>query len=241
MFKTPEDTRAYVDAFRIMAAELVAQADIALAAPFVDLDALRVALEGSTIGIGAQDCFWEAEGAFTGEVSAPMLSALGVQYCIVGHSERREFFGETDETVSLKISALLGGNITPIVCVGETHAEHHAGTSFARVEQQLHGALGSLSDAERAAVVVAYEPVWAIGTGLACDAESADTIMNFIRRSAGGLDEARIIYGGSMKPANATALCAQPNIDGGLVGSASLDPAEFLSLISCGLQVLDAR
>jgi len=241
MYKTPEDARAYVEAFRPAAADLVAQADIALAAPFIDLEALRQCLAGSTIGIAAQNCFWENEGAFTGEISAPMLKSLGVSYCIVGHSERREFFAETDETVSLKVSALLAASITPIVCVGETHEEHVAGKALERVGSQLRGALGHLSDAERAVIVVAYEPVWAIGTGLACEPAAADATMDYIRRFAGGLDEARVIYGGSMKSANATALCAQPNIDGGLIGSASLNPTELVQVIASGLAVLDAR
>jgi triosephosphate isomerase len=241
MHKTPEQTRAYVGDFVGPAAELIAQADIALLAPFVDLEALRAALGTSSIGFGAQDCFWEPEGAYTGAVSAAMLKALGCQYCIVGHSERRQYFAETDETVALKVSALLERDITPIVCVGESFEEHQTGQTHERVSAQVNAALGHLSDAERSMLVLAYEPIWAIGTGLCDDPQSANATIEHIRHTAGGLSEARVLYGGSMKSLNAASLCAQPHIDGGLVGSASLQPAEFLQLIGNALQVFDAR
>ena len=236
-FKTPDETRAFIEAFIPGAEELIPKTDIAILPPFIDLETVRGALDGTTIGYGAQDCYWEPQGAFTGEVSAAMLGALGCEYCIVGHSERRRLFGETDEMVSRKISALLAEGITPIVCVGETLDEYKGGMTLQRVMQQVSDGLGHLEDGERANLVVAYEPVWAIGTGLADDPESANRTIGYIRQCLGGLDEARVLYGGSMKADNAAQFCAQPNIDGGLVGSASLDAATFLKLVSSGAEM----
>ena len=236
-FKTPEEARAYIDAFRSGAEELIPRADIALLPPFIDLPAVRESLDGTSIAYGAQDCYWEPQGAYTGEVSAAMLGALGCEYCVVGHSERRRLFGDNDETVAQKVSALLTEGITPIVCVGETLDEYKSGLTLQRVMAQVSGGLGHLEDGERANLVVAYEPVWAIGTGLADDPESANRTIGYIRQCLGGLDEARILYGGSMKADNAALFCAQPAIDGGLVGTASLDPAMFLSLVANGAEV----
>jgi triosephosphate isomerase len=235
MYKTPPQAREYVRAFAPSAAELTERADIVLCVPFIDLETTADALTASPVGFGAQDCYWQAEGAFTGEISAAMLKALGCGYCIVGHSERRQHFGETDETVAKKVSALLAVGITPIVCVGESLEEHNAGLTLQRVMQQVNDGLGHLEDDERASLVVAYEPIWAIGTGLADSPENANRTISLIRQSAGGLDDARVVYGGSMKVENASLCCAQPAIDGGLIGSASLDPAIFLSLIKAGL------
>jgi triosephosphate isomerase (TIM) len=239
--KTPAEARAYLDAFIGPAEELVAQADIALLPPFVSLDAIAGGLAASTIAYGAQDCFWEPSGAFTGEVSAAMLAAMGCEFCIVGHSERRRLFGETDETVALKVSALLAAEVTPIVCVGESLEEHKSGATLKRVMQQVADGLGHLDDDQRAELVLAYEPIWAIGTGLADDPESANNTIGLIRQTLGGLSDARILYGGSMKAENAMAFCAQPEIDGGLVGSASLDATGFLSLIENGAAMRHAR
>ena len=239
-FMTPDQAREYVSNFLVPADELVARADIALAPPFSAIEAVRGGLDKTTIALGAQDCFWEPQGAFTGEVSAAMLAAMGCEYCIVGHSERRRLFGETDDTVAKKVSALLAAGVTPIVCVGETLEEYQAGMTLKRVMQQISDGVGHLADEQRANLVVAYEPVWAIGTGLADDPESADRTIGYIRQTLGGLDEARILYGGSMKAENAASFCAEPNIDGGLVGSASLDPKTFLSLIGNGVQVRHA-
>lgn len=237
-YKTPEEARAYIADFVVPADALIPRADIALLAPFVSIEAVRAGLEGTTIAFGAQDCYFEPQGAFTGEVSAAMLGAMGCEYCVVGHSERRRLFGETDELVAKKVSALFAADVTPIVCVGETYEEYKAGYTLQRVMQQVSDGLGHLADSQRANLVVAYEPVWAIGTGLADDPESANKTIGYIRQTLGGLDEARILYGGSMKPDNAAAFCAQPGIDGGLVGSASLDAAGFLTLITNGSQVL---
>jgi triosephosphate isomerase len=234
MFKTPDAARAYVRAFAAPAAALTDAADIALLAPFVSIEALGSALSGTTIAFGAQDCYWETQGAFTGEVSAAMLREMGCGYCIVGHSERRRLFGETDASVAKKVDALLACGITPIVCVGETYEEHQSGLTLLRVMQQISDGLGHLEDDQRAGVVIAYEPIWCIGTGLADDPASTDKTAGSIRQTLGGLSDARILYGGSMKAENAAAFCACANIDGGLIGSASLDPAGFLTLVANG-------
>lgn len=238
MYKTPADAGAYVEAFLGPAKRFAGHASIALIAPFVDLVALKEALERarSVIGVGAQDCYWEPEGAFTGEVSAAMLGSMKMDYCIVGHSERRRLFGETDEGVAKKVSALIAAGVTPIVCVGETLDENRAGRTRERVTQQIVAGLGHLTDAQRRDLIVAYEPVWAIGTGLADDPNTSGETIGYIRSALGGLDEARILYGGSMKPQNAYEFCCQPNIDGGLVGSASLSPEGFCELIDQGLR-----
>ena len=238
MYKTPQEAVAYVHAFAGAADRFSAHCSVALCAPFVDLEALGVAVKGSRVALGAQDCYWEPEGAFTGEVSAAMLASLGVRYCIVGHSERRRLFGETDESVARKVSALLGEGIRPIVCVGESLEENRAGQTRQRVTAQVHAALRHLSENERAGITVAYEPIWAIGTGLADSPEKSNETIGYIRNALGGLERATVLYGGSMKPDNAQAFCAQPNIDGGLVGSASLDPAGFAALIENGLRGL---
>lgn len=235
MYKTPPEAREYVRAFAPDAAALSERADIVLCVPFIDLETVADALTGSSVTFGAQDCYWQAEGAFTGEISAAMLKAVGCGYCIVGHSERRQHFGETDETVAKKVSALLAVGVTPIVCVGESLDEHKAGLTLQRVMQQVNDGLGHLEDDERAALVVAYEPIWAIGTGMSDSPDNANRTISLIRQSAGGLADARIVYGGSMKVENAGLCCSQPEIDGGLIGSASLDAAGFLALVKSGL------
>jgi len=243
MFKTPAQTRDYASVFVPLAEAFRERAAIVLCAPFIDLVPLHEELLVSEtyVELGAQDVFWESEGAYTGEISPLMLAGEGVDYCIVGHSERRRMFGETDETVAKKVSALLAADIVPIVCVCETLEENRAGKTFARVAAQIAAGLGHLSDDQRADIVIAYEPVWAIGTGLADTPENAESTVAFIRSTAGGLLDATIVYGGSMKVDNAQALCAQPNIDGGLVGSACLDPATFAALVEDGLRGIDAR
>ncbi len=231
MYKTPAEAAEYVSLFWAAAEALTPRADVVLCAPFVDLETLRIELAPSTVKIGAQDCYWESEGAFTGEISAVMLKAIGVAYCIVGHSERRRLFNETDDMVARKASALLAHDITPIVCVGETREEKQQGKTAPRVTAQVTASLGHLTEAERARTVVAYEPIWAIGSGLADDPVSANNCIKMIRETAGGLNDARMLYGGSMNADNASSFCAQPDIDGGLVGTASLDPRKFIQLI----------
>jgi triosephosphate isomerase (TIM) len=236
MNKGPAQARDFIALFWAAAEALAPRADIVLCAPFVDLETLRVDLAPSRVRIGAQDCYWEPAGAYTGEISAVMLNEIGVRYCIVGHSERRRLFGETDESVARKVTALLALEITPIVCVGETLEEKQQGVTAQRVAAQVQTGLGHLSDQQRAGLAIAYEPIWAIGTGLSDDPASANETIAMVRGCAGGLSSARILYGGSMNAENAGAFCAQPEIDGGLIGGASLDPRAFLTLIMNGLK-----
>lgn len=238
MNKTPSEAREYVASFWGAAEALVSRADIVLCAPFVDLETLRGELSPSSVQYGAQDCYWEPKGPFTGEISAAMLKDVGASYCIVGHSERRRLFGETDEMVARKTAALVRHEITPIVCVGETLEERNARQTVDVVSTQIRTALSGLSEKQRAAVVVAYEPVWAIGTGVADDPTVANETMKVIRGLLDGLADARLLYGGSMNPDNAFACCKQPEIDGGLVGTASLDPRQFLAVIMNSLKAM---
>ncbi|MBV8952166.1 MAG: triose-phosphate isomerase [Actinobacteria bacterium] len=196
----------------------------------IDSDKLRIEL-------GAQNCYWEPQGAFTGEVSAPMLAKLNVQYVIAGHSERRQLFGETDEMVNRKVKAILGHGMTPIVCVGETLEERDAGETDDKVRTQADAAFSGVKAEQVAGSVLAYEPIWAIGTGRNATPEDADATIGTIRatvRDRFGADTAeavRIQYGGSVKPGNIGALMAMPEIDGALVGGASLDPDEFARIV----------
>ncbi|MDP9386684.1 MAG: triose-phosphate isomerase [Actinomycetota bacterium] len=196
----------------------------------IDADRLRIVL-------GAQNCHWEEKGAFTGEVSAPMLAKLNVSYVIVGHSERRELFGETDEAVNRKAKAVFAAGMTPIMCVGETLDEREAGGAEAKVDGQVRAGLAGLTPEQVASMVIAYEPIWAIGTGRTATADDAQGMCALIRRAVGELcgDAAagsiRIQYGGSVKPTNTAELMAQPDIDGALVGGASLDPDDFSRIV----------
>jgi triosephosphate isomerase (TIM) len=213
--------------------------DVVVCPAFTSLRSVQTTIDSDRIpiGLGAQDCHWEANGAFTGEVSAPMLAKLGVGYVIVGHSERRQLFGETDEVVARKLHAVLAAAMLPILCVGETLEEREAGSTDAKVSRQVEAALRDV-DADRIAeLVVAYEPIWAIGTGRNATPEDADatiaTIRSAVRQLAGApaADRVRILYGGSVKPGNIAALMGRPEIDGALVGGASLDPDEFARLV----------
>ncbi len=213
--------------------------DVVVCPAFTSLRSVQTTIDSDRIpiGLGAQDCHWEANGAFTGEVSAPMLAKLGVGYVIVGHSERRQVFGETDEVVARKLHAVLAAAMLPILCVGETLEEREAGSTDAKVSGQVEAALRDV-DADRIAeLVVAYEPIWAIGTGRNATPEDADatiaTIRSAVRQLAGApaADRVRILYGGSVKPGNIAALMGRPEIDGALVGGASLDPDEFARLV----------
>lgn len=208
------------------------RAEVVVAPAFTALRSVQLVIEQERmlIGLGAQDVHWEPEGAFTGEVSAPMLAKLACSYVIVGHSERRQLFGETDQTVNKKARAVLGHDMSPIICVGETLDEREAGRAEEVVTGQLRAALSRLDDAAR--VVVAYEPVWAIGTGRTATPEQAQAVHAFIRAALArhGAGQIRILYGGSVKAANAASLFAQPDIDGALVGGASLVADEFLDI-----------
>lgn len=213
--------------------------DVVVCPAFTALRSVQTTIDSDRIdiGLGAQDCHWEAQGAFTGEVSAPMLAKLGVDFVIVGHSERRELFGETDEVVAKKLHAVLAAGMLPIVCVGETLEEREADGTDAKVEGQIEAALGGV-DADRIAeLVVAYEPIWAIGTGRNATPDDANATIAVIRATVARVageptaERVRVLYGGSVKPGNIAALMAQPEIDGALVGGASLDPDEFARLV----------
>lgn len=233
MTKTRAQSAAFATAFEALLPALPLGADIVLCPPFTSLDVVARAFGAShRVAVGAQNMHWEAAGAFTGEISATMLTELGVRYVILGHSERRELFGENDEGVRLKTAAALAASLTPIVAVGETLDERNAGATVARVTSQTRAALHGLRDADIERVVMAYEPIWAIGTGRNCDPREADVVMGAIRTCVPALANAPILYGGSMKPDNAASYAAQSNINGGLVGGASLDPASFAAIIT---------
>jgi triosephosphate isomerase len=213
--------------------------DVSVHPPFTDIRSIQTLLQSEDIPIalGAQHCHWEDKGAFTGEVSPSMLAKLDVTYVIVGHSERRELFGETDEMVNTKAKAILKAEMTPIVCVGETLDEREAGGTADKVSGQVRAGLAGLSAEQVAGLVVAYEPIWAIGTGRTATPDDAQETCGLVRTIVGevsGADAAaavRIQYGGSVKPGNAAELMAQPDIDGALVGGASLDADDFARII----------
>jgi triosephosphate isomerase (TIM) len=212
------------------------RAEVALAPPYTALAAVAEELAGSDIQLAAQDTFWEKQGAFTGAISPAMLADVGCRYVIVGHSERRQLFGETDASVNKKLTAVIAAGLIPILCVGETRAEREADKTLQVVREQLSKGLGALKPTSGSALVIAYEPVWAIGTGLTATPEQAQTVHHFIRsllrEFLGAAAEAiRIQYGGSVTPDNAATLLAQPDIDGALVGGASLKPELFLPII----------
>jgi triosephosphate isomerase len=220
--------------------EVAGRVQVAVAPPFTALSAVAGALRGSPLELAAQDVHWEPQGAFTGEVSAQMLADVGCRHGIVGHSERRQLFGETDETVRRKTQALLGAGILPIVCVGETLAEREAGRTLEVVERQVRQGLSGLPAETLGRITVAYEPVWAIGTGRTATAAQAQEVHAAVRRLlrelAGGLaDGIRIQYGGSVKPENARELMNQPDVDGALVGGASLQAADFVAIVKGAL------
>ena len=218
--------------------------DISLHPPFTDLRSVQTTLESDKIPIalGAQNCHWEAKGAFTGEVAPSMLAKLNVSLVIVGHSERRQLFGETDETVNAKAKAVIANEMTPILCCGETLEEREAGDAESRVKGQIEAGLDGITKAQVGEMVIAYEPIWAIGTGRTATAEDAQAMCASIRgvvEAAKGKDAAatvRIQYGGSVKPSNAAELMGQPDIDGALVGGASLTAEDFSGIIQYRLQ-----
>ncbi len=214
---------------------------VAVAPPFTALHAVAAAVKGTGVEVAAQNVHWEAQGAFTGEISAAMLAEAGCRHGIVGHSERRQLFGETDEGVRKKVGALLQANVLPIVCVGETLAEREGGKTLAVVERQVRGALAGIPSSALAAITVAYEPVWAIGTGKTATSAQAQEVHAAIRkilRELGGeaADAIRIQYGGSVKPDNAAELMSQPDVDGALVGGASLKAGDFLAIVKGALR-----
>ncbi len=232
MHKTAADTAAFFDAFLPLSASLPPEIEIVVAPPFTAIAEASKRLRGTRILLGAQTMHWDLEGPFTGEVSAPMLLEFRVSHVILGHSERRAACDETDRTVNLKVRTALAQGLTPIVAVGESGNERSAGRTDDRVVAQTRAAFAGVPAAELARVTIAYEPIWAIGTGRNCDPEEADRVMATIRGSLDGLDETPILYGGSMKPENVAAYMAKPNVNGGLVGGASLDPTGFAMLIA---------
>ncbi|MEA4938047.1 MAG: triose-phosphate isomerase [Christensenella sp.] len=214
-----------------------ARCDVVVCPPYVDLAVVGKLLAGTNIKLGAQNIHWAPKGAFTGEVSADMLLAMGVSYAIVGHSERRQYFGETDETVNKRAKAALEANITPIICVGETLEQRESGVTDAIVSKQTVAALAGFSAEDVAKSVIAYEPIWAIGTGKTATSEDANLTIKVIRGAVAGVygakvaSEVRIQYGGSMNAKNATELMAMPEIDGGLIGGASLKSDDFSKVV----------
>jgi triosephosphate isomerase len=237
MHKTTGETRRFFEKFKPLVAG-AAHCDIVIAPTFTSLAAAADGARGSNIALGAQDVHWEKKGAFTGEVSLGMLSDAGCQYVIIGHSERRQYFYETDESVSRKILAALDEGLTPIVCVGESLQERRADATEMVLTRQFLGGFSALTASQFSRIIIAYEPVWAIGTGQTATPEMAADAHRFLRRRVDerfGTQEAqdlRILYGGSVKPDTIKGLMAQPEIDGGLVGGASLDPESFAAIVN---------
>src|SRR5438477_9771676 len=236
MYKVPDDARDFFRNFLPLVADH-SRDEIVVCPPFVDLPAAVESAKSSNVAIGGQDMHWEKEGAFTGEVSAAMLLSVGCTHVILGHSERRQYFGETDETVNRRLQAALAAGLTSIVCIGEVLEEREAGITNDVLRRQCENALRGISGEHVAKFTIAYEPVWAIGTGKTATPEIAVDAHRVIRKQAAvalGDDAAqklRILYGGSIKPENAKALMSQEEIDGGLVGGASLDPKSFAAIV----------
>ena len=235
MNKTAAEGRELVNALNPLVAD-AKDAVVVVCPPFTTISAVVEAAAGSPIGVGAQNIHWEASGAFTGEISADMLKTSGVQYVIIGHSERRQYFGETDETVNKRLIAALAAGFTPIVCVGELLEERENNKTEEVLAQQIRVGFAGISAEDAAKIVVAYEPVWAIGTGKTATPAMAQEAHAFIRGELRALfgstaDAMRIQYGGSMKASNARELVAQPDIDGGLIGGAALKAEDFIALI----------
>lgn len=235
MFKSGEEAAAFAEEFKTLYQDT--DVKTAICAPFIHLPLLKKAFEGTEINVGAQNAFYEDEGAYTGEISVKMLEDLGIDYCIIGHSERRQYFGETDETVNKKLKRLFAGSVTPILCVGENLEQREKEEQYAVVKTQLVGGLADISAADAAKLVIAYEPVWAIGTGKTATPEQAEDMCEYIRNTMEELynaevaDAVTIQYGGSVKPANATDIMNMSNIDGALVGGASLKAKDFTEII----------
>ena len=240
MYKTPAETTAFFEKFRPLV-EKSSHCEIVICPPFTNLSPAVAAVKGTSIQIGAQNVGWAKEGAFTGEVSGPMLNAVGASHVIIGHSERRQYFNETDETVLKRTQAALEFGLTPIVCVGELLADREGGKTEAVLAGQFQKGIAGLTEQQFAKIVIAYEPVWAIGTGKTATTAQAQEAHAFIRKLLGQLfDETvarrvRIQYGGSVKPSNARELMSQPDVDGALVGGASLESRSFADIIKSSI------
>ncbi len=236
MNKTPAEAKELIEAIRPLVAD--AACDVVVGVPFVDLPVALEATKGTNIGVAAQNCHWATSGAFTGEISAEMLKAMGVGYVILGHSERRTYFGDTDVTVQQRTRAALDAGLTVILCVGEYKEQREQGITSEIVDMQVKVALGGVSEEELARIIIAYEPVWAIGTGLTATDEQANEVCAHIRETVAGLynaDAAKALtiqYGGSMNAGNAAGLLAQSDVDGGLIGGASLKAPDFATIVA---------
>ena len=236
MNKTPSETKAFAAQFKAILPK-TKWCDIVVCVPAADLSAAVRAFKDSRIAVGAQNVYFEKSGAYTGEISADMLVDLGVRYVIVGHSERRALFGETDEIVNKKVLAALEAGLNPIICVGESLAQREMGVTMELIALQVKSALAGVSAEQMRRCVIAYEPIWAIGTGKTATAEQAQEVCEGIRSVIRGIYGARparavsILYGGSMNAKNAQELLAQPDIDGGLIGGASLKPVDFATIV----------
>ncbi len=236
MYKTTAEAKKFAEEFK----KIYKPSDVRVAifAPFTQLATLAAEFRGSGIGLGAQNVHYEKEGAYTGEISIPMLAEIGVEYCIVGHSERRQYFNETDETVNLKAKALLAAGITPIICVGENLYQREHDYQDKLVAEQVANALAGISAEDAAKTVIAYEPIWAIGTGRTATPIQANQMCEVIRNELTNIydeetaDKVVIQYGGSVKPENATEILNMEEIDGALVGGASLEPLKFNEIVN---------
>ncbi len=237
MYKNPDETAAFFESFKSQVAQ-AKHCEIVICPPFVDLAAAIHSTRDSNIGIGAQNMFWATEGAYTGEVSGPMIKSAGAGWVIIGHSERRQYFGETEESVLKKTVAALDAGLKPIVCVGELLAHRESGATEEVLQAQFLGGIGGLTNDQFSRIVIAYEPVWAIGTGRTATPQIANEAHLFLRSQARqkfgteAADMVRILYGGSVKPDNVKILMGEPEIDGVLVGGASLDPKSFASIVN---------
>ena len=236
MNKTPAEAAELIGAIKPLVKD--ATCKVVVGVPFIDLHAALEATAGSNIGVAAQNCYWEKSGAFTGEISADMLAQLGVQYVILGHSERRTFFGDNDLTVQKRVRGALDAGLTVILCVGEYLEQREQGITGEICSMQTKIALGGVSAEEMERVIIAYEPVWAIGTGKTATAEQANEVCHLIRETLAELYGADVAaattspYGGSMNAANAAELLAQPDVDGGLIGGASLKANDFATIVA---------
>lgn len=236
MYKTGKEAVDFVNTLK-NAVTAVSDVDIMIAPPFTAITQLADITNNTNIALGAQNIYWEQEGAYTGEISAPMLKSAGCQYAIIGHSERRQYFGETDQDINRKIDAVAKASLIPVFCIGETESQRDSGETFSILDKQIKNGLEGLVSESLKSLVVAYEPVWAIGTGKTATKEQAQEVHAYVRNwfaeqfnpeFAQGL---RIIYGGSVKPSNVKDLMAMEDIDGALVGGASLDPDSFSQLV----------
>ncbi len=228
MFKTREETTEFLNGFLPKLENTPEDREVILCVPFTDLAVLSKNLHGNRVRVGAQNVHWAENGAYTGEISAAMLTELGVRYVVIGHSERRQYFGETDETVNQRLRAAQAAGLTPILCVGESKQQRDSGETENVIFAQLKNGLIGVDQSN---LIIAYEPIWAIGTGLTCASDEANRVIGLIRGKLHNAD-VPIQYGGSVKPGNVDEIMAQPEIDGALVGGASLEPESFARLVN---------